>query len=395
MINSQEIIDSIKSVINFNKESGIIPIHEPFFKGSNAYKYVKNCLDTGWVSSSGEWVTKFEQSIQSFTKSKYAIVVSNGTVALRLALFLVGVEEDCEVLMPPLSFVATANAVSHLGALPHFVDIDAQSLGLCPKALDKRLNEVADFKDDILINKYTGRKIGAVVPVHVFGLPANINEIKNICEKWKLPLVEDAAEALGSRVKDSKEFKHCGCFGDFGILSFNGNKIITSGGGGALLTNDKELALSAKHLSTTAKVPHPWNFYHDQVGWNDRLPNINAALGCSQMEIIEQNLKNKRLLHTKYTEYFENIKDLEILKEMKNSESNYWLVTMRLNVNNPERIKQNILQEAYDSKIFLRPSWQLLNELPMYKNVSCGDLRESIKQSKRLINLPSSPQLLN
>ena len=394
MNNSLDIIKTIKNTIEFSFESSDIYIHEPSFIGSNAYKYVKECIDTGWVSSAGAWVSKFEKKISEFTGSKHVIAVSNGTVALRLALFLAGVRSNTEVIIPPLSFVATANSVSHLGAFPHFVDIDSESLGMCPKALDKRLNQIAVFKDKVLINKNTGRRIAAVVPVHVFGLPANIKEIKKVCSKWKLTLVEDAAEALGSWTEISNKMIHCGCFGELGILSFNGNKIITTGGGGAILTDDSNLASLAKHLSTTAKVSHPWDFYHDEIAWNDRLPNINAALGASQMELIENKIKRKRILHSRYRENFRNINNVEILSEPRNSISNYWLITMRLKDENPENLKENILKESHASKIFLRPSWRLLNHLPMYTKAPCGDLSIAIDQVNRLISLPSSPQLI-
>ena len=393
MILSSEIINRIKNTISL-KDEELIHIHEPYFKDSNAYKYVKECLDDGWVSSSGRWVSQFEKQIADFTGSKYAIAVSNGTVALRLALYLVGVRSNNEVIIPPLSFVATANAISHLGAKPHFVDIESESLGLCPIALEKRLNEVAELRNGSIFNKYSGNKILAVVPVHVFGLPAKIQELKKVCLKWNLPLVEDSAEALGSKINKKSETIHCGCFGEIGILSFNGNKIITTGGGGALLTDNERFAELAKHLSTTAKIDHPWDFYHDQIAWNDRLPNINAALGVSQIEKLHQKLEKKRILHNRFLKSFQDLDAIEIIEENKNCFSNYWLITMRLNVEKPELLKEEILRNAYASNIFLRPSWKLINELPMYKKASCGDLSEAQNQSKRLINLPSSPQLI-
>ena len=393
MSKSSLIIERIKPVIRFNNKD-IVNIHEPYFKKSNAYEYIKECLDTGWVSSAGEWVSKFETKIANFTGAKYAIAVSNGTVALRLALYLVGVRAGDEVIIPPLSFVATANSISHLGGFPHFVDIESESLGLCAIALEKRLNEVALKKEGKIINKLSGKKISAVVPVHVFGMPANIEEIKKVCSKWNLPLVEDAAEALGSKFRISNKLIHCGCFGDIGTLSFNGNKIITTGGGGALLTDSNDLAKLAKHLSTTAKVNHPWNFFHDQIGWNDRLPNINAAVGCSQMEELNSKLESKRLLHSKFKQYFKDIKEVEIMSEPSNSESNYWLITLRLKGDQVEELRENIISKAHNTKIFLRPSWTLLNQLPMYENASSGNLKQAENQSKRLINLPSSPQLM-
>ena len=393
MVFSSTIINQIKKTISLKNEESI-QIHEPYFKDSNAYDYIKECLNNGWVSSSGKWVSHFETQIADFTGSKYAIAVSNGTVALRLALYLVGVRSNDEVIIPPLSFVATANAISHLGAKPHFVDIESESLGLCPIALENRLNEVAELRNGSIFNKFSGNKILAVVPVHVFGLPAKIEDLKKVCLKWNLPLVEDSAEALGSRVNNKNKSIHCGCFGEIGILSFNGNKIITTGGGGALLTNDDRFADLAKHLSTTAKIDHPWEFYHDKIAWNDRLPNINAALGSSQIEKLQEKLEKKRILHNRFLKSFQDIDDIEIIEENKNCFSNYWLITMRLNVKDPELLKQEIIINAHASKIFLRPSWTLINELPMYKRSSCGDLSEAQNQSKRLINLPSSPQLV-
>ncbi len=394
MSNSFEIINRIRLILDNVNEKDRISIHEPCFLNSNAKKYVNECIETGWVSSSGDWVLKFEKLISDFTGSKYVIAVSNGTDALRLSLYLAGVKPNDEVIMPPLTFVATANAVAHLGASPHFVDIEPQSLGISPNALQKRLDEVSIIKNGQVFNRFSGNRIAAVVPVHVFGLPSKIEEIKSICLNWNLPLIEDAAEALGSRVNKLDKKIHCGCFGEISTLSFNGNKIITTGGGGAILTNNELHAKRAKHLSSTAKISHPWRFYHDQIGWNDRLPNINAALGSSQIEKLEEKIIQKRILHSKYKNIFEDLKELEIISESKNTESNYWLVTLRLLCKNPEKIREKILQDAHESKIFIRPSWDLLNQLPMYKKSPSGELKEAINQSNRLINLPSSPQLI-
>ena len=393
MVYSSLIIERIKNSIS-KKNDEPIHIHEPSFNSINTFEYLKECIDTGWVSSSGKWVSKFENQIADFTGSKYAIAVSNGTVALRLALYLVGVRSNDEVLVPPLSFVATANAISHLGANPHFIDIESESLGMCPLALEKRLNEVAVLKNGSIFNKFSGNKISGVIPVHVFGLPAKIKELKKVCSKWNLPLVEDSAEALGSKVNTKNEPIHCGCFGELGILSFNGNKIITTGGGGALLTNNESFAEYAKHLSTTAKRQHPWDFYHDQVGWNDRLPNINAALGCAQFQELDLKLKYKRILHSRFVKSFQDIEGTEIINESENCKSNYWLITLRLKGENVERLRNDILNQAHKLRIFLRPSWILLNKLPMYEKCYCGDLNEAENQSKRLLNLPSSPQLI-
>ncbi len=395
MLSSKEIIERIKSSISNSKKFEKIPLHEPYFKGSKAYEYLKECIDTGWVSSSGKWVTEFERLISEFTGSKYAIAVSNGTVALRLSLFLIGVRSNDEVIIPPLTFVATANSISHLGAVPHFVDIEPETLGICPNVLDRHLSEIAEVKGKEVFNKISRRKIAAVVPVHVFGLPAKIQKIKEVCLKWNLPVVEDAAEALGSKVKVENKYTHCGCFGDIGTLSFNGNKIITSGGGGAILTDNDHLGRLAKHLSSTAKLDHPWEFYHDYIAWNDRLPNVNAAIGCAEMEKINSKLRAKRILHSKFKKNFEDLKSVEIISESSNCESNYWLITLRLTGENVEAKRDDILNNAHKLKILLRPSWILLNELPMYKHSFCGDISEAKNQSKRLINLPSSPHLLD
>ena len=392
---SSEIIKSIKKVIGPFQENENINLHEPDLINTNANSYLKNCVDTNWVSSAGEWVKEFEKYLSAYTGAKYVIAVSNGTVALRLALHGMGVKAEEEVLIPPLSFVATANAVSHLGATPHFIDIESETLGMCPQALERRLKEIAIKKGKFLFNKLTDKRISAVIPVHVYGLPAKIIEIKKICSEWGIPLVEDAAEALGSWIVDNdNSFKHCGCFGDVGTISFNGNKIITTGGGGALLTNNERIATHCRHISTTAKIKHPWDFYHDQIGWNDRMPNLNAALGVAQMEILETLVEKKRRLHKCYKKNFQDIEIAEIIGESKNSKSNYWLVTLRLKGKLDDNLKSNILQQAHDLKILLRPSWRLLSELPMYANSPFGDLSESFNQSKRLINLPSSPKLI-
>ena len=393
MNKAEIIVDCIKKVIGQDNKG--IFVHEPSFEQSNALSYLEDCINTGWVSSAGEWVSRFEDLIAEYTGAKYVIAVNNGTAALRLALFIMGVREKEEVIIPPLSFVATANAISHLGALTHFVDIEPCTLGICPIALEKRLNQIAFRKGDNVFNKFTGNRIAAVLPVHVFGIPAKILEIRKICLKWKIPLVEDAAEALGSSISlTDNNKKHCGCFGDMGILSFNGNKIITTGGGGALITNCSEKAKLAKHLSTTAKLDHAWEFFHDQIAWNDRLPNINAALGVSQMEQLKAKLRDKRTLHAKYKKIFDNFPDIEVLEEAIMSESNYWLNTIRILGNEPQKLRNEILSFAHSSQIFLRPSWTLINQLPMYENSQSGDLSESYNQTKRLINLPSSPQLI-
>ncbi len=396
-ISTEAILNSIEDVIGKSTFEKPIQLHEPDFRGTNAWHYVKDCLDSGWVSTAGQWVKRFEKELCDITKAKNAIAVSNGTVALRLALHLVGVEPGDEVLLPPLSFVATANAIAHLGAIPHFIDIEATTLGLDPNAVAMRLDRIAEYREGRVINRETGRRIRAMVLVHVFGHPANAPALSAIANQWNLPLIEDAAEALGSWRNHCGEETHCGLFGDIGTLSFNGNKLITTGGGGALITNNSELAERAHHLSTTAKKNHPWEFVHDCVGWNDRLPNINAALGVAQLEILNKKLSTKRRLMDQYLEAFDALDNLELLKEPLHCKSNYWLVTLRFCSEDSflaetERIK--LLKESHKRGLLLRPAWKLLNKLPMYQNNPSGPLKVALDQDNRLVNLPSSTILL-
>lgn len=391
---SDILIDRITKVLGNIPSRDKISIHEPDFSNTNAKKYLNSCIDTGWVSTAGSWVIKFEDCISKLTGAKYAVAVVNGTVALRLSLFCLGVRPNDEVLMPPLSFVATANSVSHLGAFPHFVDIEPETLGMCPDALEKRLCEIATLKNGKVYNKKTGRIIRAVLPVHVFGLLAKIGEIKKVCDKWNLPIVEDAAEALGSFAVIKSKLIHAGLIGNVGIISFNGNKIVTTGGGGVLITNNKEISNFARHLSNTAKKNHPYEFFHDQIGWNDRLPNLNAALGVSQLEVLEKKLEQKKKLHAIYKKCFSDLNGFEIMSESKNTKSNYWLITLRLNCKQFRETRDQLLNKAHNCGLLIRPSWKLLSDLPMYKDCEKGFLKEAEDQSFRLINLPSSPQLL-
>lgn len=390
------IIQGIKSIIN-HKKYDAISLHEPNFKGTKAWAYTKDCIDSGWVSSAGKWVNCFEEEISKYTNAKYTIAVTNGTVALRLALYLVGVRAGDEVLLPPMSFVASANAISHLGANPHFIDIEPSSLGLCPNALKDRLNEICIMKNGNAFNKETGRRIAALLPVHVFGNAANIFELKKIADSWSIPVVEDAAEALGSWLRKDSKFVHCGLIGEIGIISFNGNKLITTGGGGVLITNNKKFADAAKHLSNTAKLAHPWEFNHDQIGWNDRMPNINAALGVSQIECLEKLLKNKKILFDKYESFFSVLDNIELIKSSKNSLSNNWLITLRFKSQEIKEVKilsQKLISKSHESNIFLRPVWKLLHRLPMYRKSPCGLLKNAENEENRLVNLPSSPHLI-
>jgi len=390
---SMEIIGAIQDVLGCPNITQPVALHEPYFKDTNALPYIQDCLDTGWVSTAGKWVSRFEDELASFTGAKYAIAVTNGTVGLRLALHLVGVQANHEVLTTPLSFVATANAVSHCNAVPHFVDIDPVSLGMDPTSLTRQLQSLAKTYQGKVYNKYTGRRISAILPVHVFGHPCNISEICEVAAQWGLPVVEDSAEALGSR----KSNKHCGLFGSVGVVSFNGNKLITTGGGGALLTDDQTLAERARHLSTTAKLAHPWAFEHDEIAWNDRMPNINAALGVAQLELIKQRIQAKRDLAMRYHSRITRFKDLEIIHEPADCSSNYWLISLRLthaSRHDAMQLRNSLLKIAHSHNIFIRPVWKPLHQLSIYASSPRQQVSVTEDQAMRILNLPSSPQLL-
>lgn len=392
--NVESILEAIQHVVGPSSKEHPISLHEPNFSGTQAWAYVKDCLDTGWVSTAGSWVSRFEEELCTITGASHSVVVSNGTVALRLALHLVGVAHGDEVLIPPLSFVATANAVAHLGAVPHFVDVEHNSLGLCPVALAARLEAVAERREGTLFNRETGRRIAAVLPVHVFGHPAEVDRLRVVADTWGLPLVEDAAEALASWRGQT----HCGLFGAVGTLSFNGNKLITTGGGGALLTNDAALAQRARHLSTTAKQPHPWEFDHDAVGWNDRLPNLNAALGVAQLENLDRRLDAKRLLASRYEEALSDLEGVELVVPPTDCRSNQWLVSLRFTAEDlliAKAARLQLLECAHAVGLLLRPIWAPLHRLPMFEYCPAGSLAVAEDQAPRLLNLPSSPQLVD
>lgn len=393
MTQPQAILQALQQVCGTATSEQPIALHQPDFSGTQAWAYLRDCLDSGWVSTAGQWVSRFEQELCARTGAAHAVAVTNGTVALRLALHLVGVTAGDEVLLPPLSFVATANAVAHLGAIPHFVDVEAGSLGMDPVVLAERLEAVAERRDGGLFNRITGRRLAAVLPVHVFGHPARIQELRTVAEAWGLRMVEDAAEALGSW----RDGTHCGLFGAVGTLSFNGNKLITTGGGGALLTHSAELAQRARHLSTTAKLPHPWAFEHDTVGWNDRLPNLNAALGVAQLEDLPRRLEAKRQLAERYAAAIESLLSVELVAESDGCCCNHWLVTLRFLAEDPaeaEAQRLQVLEAAHAEGLLLRPVWSLLHQLPMYDQAPRGHLAVAADQASRLLNLPSSPQLL-
>ena len=367
---------------HFNQEQGLIPIHRPFFNG-NEKKYIIDAIDSTYVSSVGSYVNKLEEEICKYTDSKYAVAVVNGTNALHLSLIVAGIKEGDEVITQPLTFVATANAISYCRATPHFVDVDKDTLGLSPTILRNYLKEIAQIKDGFCYNKKTGNRISACVPMHTFGLALYIDEVVEICNKYNIKVIEDAAESLGTIYKN----KHTGTFGLMGVFSFNGNKIITSGGGGVIITNDKKLAEQAKHLSTQAKIDHKWEYSHDLVGYNYRMPNINAALLCAQMENLEFFIENKRNLSDLYYEFFSDNDNVILVREIKDSRSNYWLNTLLLK-DLVER--DNYLNYLNDQNIMSRPVWNLINNLDMYKKCPKSDLSNSMWLENRLINIPSS-----
>ena len=327
--------------------------------------------------------------LAEYTDARYAVAVVNGTTALHMALLLAGVKPGDEVLIPALSFVATANAVAHCGAIPHFVDSELETLGMDAQALDNYLQESSELQGDGLWNRLTGKRIAAVVPMHTYGHPANMSALVGVANKYNLPIVEDAAESLGSTYQG----QHTGTFGRLGTLSFNGNKVITTGGGGAILTNDEKIARQAKYLTTTAKKPHRWEFFHDQVAWNYRLPNLNAALGCAQMERLPNFLHRKRLLAKRYQEVFGRIGGIKFVTEPQYCQSNYWLNTILLESSSFE-LRDHLLTTANDASYQCRPTWTLLNKLPMYSNCPCAPLPVAERLEVSLINVPSSAKLL-
>ena len=377
------IVETLKSSIGASPQS----LHEPSFNG-NEWLYIKECLDSTFVSSVGKFVDKFENDLVDFTGAKHAVAVVNGTAALHIALKLAGVCAEDEVLVPALTFVATANAVTYCNAVPHFVDSEETTLGIDASKLSHYLKVNTRQDSGNCVNKKTGRIIKAIVPMHTFGHPSNLEELLEICEDFNLVMVEDAAEAIGSYYKN----QHVGTFGLIGTLSFNGNKTITTGGGGAILTNDDAIARKAKHLTTTAKLPHPWEFRHDQIGFNYRMPNINAALGCAQLEQLPEKLKSKRDLFNKYSSVFNVLEGLSIFKEPVNCQSNYWLQTLLLD-QNMTSYQNSILQDTNLAGYMTRPSWVLLNELAPFSDFPSMDTNTSKSLSSRIINIPSNLDL--
>lgn len=379
----QEIISAIRSVVGTKS----VVLHEPSFMG-NEWAYVKECLDTTFVSSVGKFVDRFEKDIANYTGAAHAVAVVNGTAALHIALKLAGVQPGDEVLVPALTFVATANAVSHCAAVPHFVDSEELTLGMDSGRLMEYLGAITERQGRVCVNKVTGRPIRALVPMHVFGHPCDLDGLMAVASDFNLALVEDAAESLGSFYHG----RHTGTFGLLGTLSFNGNKTITTGGGGAILTNDSELALRAKHLTTTAKLPHPWEYRHSEVAYNYRMPNINAALGCAQMEQLPAFLEAKRKLFDAYRDAFREVEGVHLAAEPDGCSSNYWLQTLMLDEECAHQ-RDSILQSTNKSGIMTRPVWVLMNELDPYRDCLAMELSVAKSLSERLVNIPSSPNL--
>ena len=374
-----QFVDEVKKM--YGKD--FVPLHEPTFN-EKELEYVTDCVKTGWVSSVGAYVTKFEEELAKFVGVKRAVAVVNGTAALHIALKVAGVEADDEVLMPSLTFIATANAVSYCGAIPHFIDVHEETLGVDPFKLDAYLNAISEVRNGELFNKQTNRRIKALVPMHSFGHATHIDELVTLAEKYKLVLVEDAAESLGTYYKG----KHTGSYGKINAISFNGNKIITTGGGGAILTDDDELANYAKHLTTTAKVPHKWEYVHDEIGYNYRMPNINAALGCAQLEKVNKFLEQKKQLTVKYESFIAQLDGVRLFKQPEHSNSNYWLQTLILD---DSLDRDEVLAFLNEQGVMSRPIWQPMHELEMFKECPKMDLSVINMLKKRIVNIPSTP----
>lgn len=360
-----------------------VMLHAPTFAG-NEKRYLEECIDSTFVSSVGPFVDRFEHDIEAYTGARRAVVCVNGTNALHMAMMLAGVERDDEVLTQALTFIATCNAISYIGAHPVFIDVDADTMGLSPSALEKWLEANAERRDDgCCYNRSTGRRIKACVPMHTFGHPVRIDEIAAICSRYGIELVEDAAESIGSLYKG----RHTGTFGRVGAMSFNGNKTITTGGGGMLLFNDEELGAYAKHLTTQAKVPHPYEFVHDAIGYNYRMPNINAALGCAQLEQIDRFLESKRATAAAYADYFASEPcGIRFMKEPTDTRSNYWLCAIRM----PDRESRDAILEYTNAHgVMTRPIWQLMTRLPMFESAERGDLSVTEALADTIVNIPS------
>jgi len=366
---------------HYNKPDGFIPLHEPRFV-ANERKYVMDAIDSTFVSSVGEYVNRFESIMCAYTGAAHAVAVVNGTAALHISLLLAGVQSNDLVITQPLSFIATCNAISYIGAAPLFIDIDKKTLGLSAGALKTFLENETTIRNGICFHTQSGKRIAACVPMHTFGHPVEIDVIADLCKEFNIVLIEDAAESIGSFYKG----KHTGKYGCLGAFSFNGNKTITCGGGGAIITDDEALAKKAKHLTTQAKVPHAWEFNHDMIGYNYRLPNLNAALACAQMEQLTAFVENKRATAQAYQQFFETM-DVEFIKEPENSHSNYWLNAVLFK---DKHERDEFLKFSNDTGVMARPVWTLMNKLPMFANCITQPITNAIEVENRLVNLPSS-----
>ena len=378
MSNYTETIDFIKNQFP-NKD--FIPLHEPNFSGREK-EYVLDTIDSTFVSSVGAYVDKFEIMMAELSKTQKSVAVVNGTSALQVALRLSGVESGDEVLTQALTFIATINAIIYNGASPVFLDVDIDTMGLSPNAVQAFLEEFGEVRDGVCYNKKTNRKIAACMPMHTFGFPVHLDELIIICNKWNIPLVEDAAESVGSEYKGIPT----GGFGKLGVFSFNGNKIVTSGGGGAIVTNDLQLGIKAKHLTTTAKVPHPYEYVHDEIGYNFRMPNLNAALACAQLEQLSSFIQKKRKLANEYSLFFDS-KGVRFRTELSNTKANYWLMCIELE---NKKDRDAFLKETNENKVMTRPIWQLIFKSPLYSNFQKDSQINAIYLEDRIVNIPSS-----
>lgn len=387
MTNSQTLAAQVVEGIRRVTGPANAVLHEPLFAG-NEWLYVKECLDSSFVSSVGKFVDRFEDELAAYTGAHRVIAVANGTAALHIALQLAGVRRDDEVLAPALSFVATSNAIAYCGAIPHFIESEERTLGVDASALGDYLQNIAVVRDGVCVNRRSGRVIRALVAMHTFGHPVAIDALMAVAEEFSIALIEDAAESLGSTYGG----RHMGTFARIGTLSFNGNKTITTGGGGAILTNDPAIATRAKHLTTTAKLPHRWEFLHDEVGYNYRMPNINAALGCAQLEELPQLVEAKRRLFHLYSASFATVDGLRVFAEPEGTRSNYWLQTLLLDESHAHA-RDTILAATNDAGLMTRPAWTLMHRLPAFSGSPRMPLPVAESLSARIVNVPSSAQL--
>jgi aminotransferase in exopolysaccharide biosynthesis len=378
MSNYSNVIDFVK---NQFQSKDFIPLHEPNFRG-NERKYVLDAIDSTFVSSVGAYVDKFESLMVELSQTKKAVAVVNGTSALQVALRLSGVGTCDEVLTQALTFIATVNAIIYNGASPVFIDVDLDTMGLSPLAVENFLEEFGELRNGICFNKKTNKRIAACMPMHTFGFPVHLDDLIRICDKWNIPVVEDAAESIGSEYKGMPT----GSFGKLGVFSFNGNKIVTSGGGGAIVTNDEDLGIKAKHLTTTAKIPHAYEYVHDEVGYNFRMPNLNAALACAQLEQLDGFIENKRTLASEYSSYFKSI-GIKFRTELPNTKANYWLMCVELG----DKIERDqFLKSTNNAKVMTRPIWQLIFRSPMYALFQKDEQKNAMFLEDRIVNIPSS-----